>query len=119
MLAGRYLEDGAFESGFFDKDSFQETLGGWATNVVCGRARLAGIPMAAIAVETRTMELVVPADPATPDSETQVPSSPSSPSSLPSLPHAPDACLGHPAAWSGLVPQLLVQDGAGHLGLQP
>ncbi|OBZ66941.1 hypothetical protein A0H81_13187 [Grifola frondosa] len=40
-------------SGFFDKGSFQETLSGWAQTVVVGRARLAGIPMGVIAVETR------------------------------------------------------------------
>ncbi|KAM6496983.1 acetyl CoA carboxylase [Amanita muscaria] len=51
-------------SGFFDKDSFQETLSGWAQTVVVGRARLGGIPMGVIAVETRTIERIVPADPA-------------------------------------------------------
>jgi acetyl-CoA carboxylase/biotin carboxylase 1 len=51
-------------SGFFDKGSFQETLSGWAQTVVVGRARLGGIPMGCIAVETRTIERVVPADPA-------------------------------------------------------
>ncbi|PPQ90739.1 hypothetical protein CVT25_010128 [Psilocybe cyanescens] len=55
-------------SGFFDKDSFQETLSGWAQTVVVGRARLGGIPMGVIAVETRTIERVVPADPANPSS---------------------------------------------------
>jgi acetyl-CoA carboxylase/biotin carboxylase 1 len=50
--------------GFFDKGSFQETLSGWAQTVVVGRARLGGIPMGCIAVETRTIERVVPADPA-------------------------------------------------------
>lgn len=55
-------------SGFFDKGSFQETLSGWAQTVVVGRARLGGIPMGAIAVETRTIERVVPADPANPTS---------------------------------------------------
>ncbi|KAH9992441.1 acetyl CoA carboxylase [Russula vinacea] len=54
--------------GFFDKDSFQETLSGWAQTVVVGRARLGGIPMGVIAVETRTIERVVPADPANPAS---------------------------------------------------
>ncbi|KAI0286000.1 acetyl CoA carboxylase [Russula aff. rugulosa BPL654] len=54
--------------GFFDKGSFQETLGGWAQTVVVGRARLGGIPMGVIAVETRTIERVVPADPANPAS---------------------------------------------------
>ncbi|KAG8874436.1 acetyl-coenzyme-A carboxylase [Serendipita sp. 405] len=51
-------------SGFFDEGSFQETLSGWAQTVVIGRARLGGIPMGIIAVETRTIERIVPADPA-------------------------------------------------------
>ncbi|KAL1945115.1 hypothetical protein VTO73DRAFT_2735 [Trametes versicolor] len=55
-------------SGFFDRGSFQETLSGWAQTVVVGRARLGGIPMGVIAVETRTIERVVPADPANPTS---------------------------------------------------
>lgn len=54
--------------GFFDKGSFQETLSGWAQTVVVGRARLGGIPMGVIAVETRTIERIVPADPANPAS---------------------------------------------------
>jgi len=55
-------------SGFFDRGSFQETLSGWAQTVVVGRARLGGIPMGIIAVETRTIERVIPADPANPSS---------------------------------------------------
>ncbi len=54
--------------GFFDRGSFQETLSGWAQTVVVGRARLGGIPMGVIAVETRTIERIVPADPANPSS---------------------------------------------------
>ena len=54
--------------GFFDKGSFQETLSGWAQTVVVGRARLGGIPLGVIAVETRTIERVTPADPANPAS---------------------------------------------------
>ena len=54
--------------GFFDKGSFRETLSGWAQTVVVGRARLGGIPMGVIAVETRTIERIVPADPANPAS---------------------------------------------------
>ncbi|KAJ5733760.1 Acetyl-CoA carboxylase [Penicillium malachiteum] len=49
-------------------DSFEEALGGWAKTVVVGRARLGGIPMGVIAVETRAVENVTPADPANPDS---------------------------------------------------
>lgn len=41
----------------------------WAQTVVTGRARLGGIPCGVIAVETRTVELHLPADPANLDSE--------------------------------------------------
>ncbi|CAK7905934.1 acetyl-CoA carboxylase [[Candida] anglica] len=68
MIAGRELEDGEFESGLFDKDSFTETLSGWAKGVVVGRARLGGIPIGVIGVETRTVDNLFPADPANPDS---------------------------------------------------
>merc|ERR1712018_608287 len=54
--------------GFFDKDSFHEFLEGWGRTVVVGRARLGGIPMGVIAVETRSVERFVPADPANPES---------------------------------------------------
>ena len=71
LIAGK--EDGeGFESGLFDKDSFQESLGGWAKTVVVGRARLGGIPIGVIAVETRTVENITPADPANPDSIEQI-----------------------------------------------
>jgi len=52
------------EPGFFDEGSFKEYLAGWGKSVVVGRGRLGGIPMGAIAVETRLVEQVVPADPA-------------------------------------------------------
>ncbi|AMD21457.1 HER178Cp [Eremothecium sinecaudum] len=67
MIEGRDTPDG-FEPGLFDKGSFQETLSGWARGVVVGRARLGGIPLGVIAVETRTVETLIPADPANPDS---------------------------------------------------
>jgi acetyl-CoA carboxylase/biotin carboxylase 1 len=67
LIGGQENEEG-FLSGLFDKDSFQESLGGWARTVVVGRARLGGIPMGVIAVETRTVENVSPADPANADS---------------------------------------------------
>ncbi|VEU44842.1 unnamed protein product [Pseudo-nitzschia multistriata] len=54
--------------GFFDKGSFKEYLAGWGKSVVVGRGRLGGIPFGAIAVETRQVEQVVPADPADPNS---------------------------------------------------
>ncbi|KAI2617262.1 acetyl-CoA carboxylase [Hypomontagnella submonticulosa] len=71
LIGGKQDEDG-FQPGLFDKDSFVETLGGWARTVVVGRARLGGIPMGVIAVETRTVENITPADPANPDSVEQV-----------------------------------------------
>ena len=42
MLAGREHPDDpeAWQSGFFDKDSFLEIMEGWAQTVVVGRARL-------------------------------------------------------------------------------
>ncbi|KAK0630955.1 acetyl-CoA carboxylase [Bombardia bombarda] len=72
MIGGKTDDDGAFQPGLFDKDSFVETLGGWARTVVVGRARLGGIPMGVIAVETRSVENITPADPANPDSIEQV-----------------------------------------------
>ncbi|KAI4256115.1 MAG: hypothetical protein LQ352_002222 [Teloschistes flavicans] len=71
-LIGGKQDDEGFLSGLFDKDSFQEALGGWARTVVVGRARLGGIPIGVIAVETRSVENVTPADPANPDSIEQI-----------------------------------------------
>ena len=71
MIGGKEDEAG-FQPGLFDKDSFVETLGGWARTVVVGRARLGGIPMGVIAVETRAVENITPADPANPDSIEQL-----------------------------------------------
>lgn len=71
LIAGKKDEEG-FLSGLFDKDSFEEALGGWAKTVVVGRARLGGIPIGVIGVETRSVENVTPADPANPDSIEQV-----------------------------------------------
>ncbi|KAI8988392.1 acetyl-CoA carboxylase [Mycotypha africana] len=71
FLAGKE-ENGNWLSGFFDQGSFIETLSGWARTVVVGRARLGGIPMGVVSVETRTVENIVPADPANSDSTEQV-----------------------------------------------
>ncbi|XP_063237346.1 acetyl-CoA carboxylase isoform X2 [Bacillus rossius redtenbacheri] len=70
MLEGRVNAGSSkWESGFFDRGSWQEIMQPWAQTVVCGRARLGGIPVGVIAVETRTVELNLPADPANLDSE--------------------------------------------------
>jgi acetyl-CoA carboxylase/biotin carboxylase 1 len=58
--------------GFFDQGSFKEYLSGWGKSVVIGRGRLGGIPMGAIAVETRLVDKVIPADPADPNSREAV-----------------------------------------------
>ncbi|XP_062514869.1 acetyl-CoA carboxylase-like [Corticium candelabrum] len=74
MLEGRPNPDNSskWQSGLFDKGSFVETMKPWAQSVICGRARLGGIPVGVIAVETRSVECVVPADPANVDSEAQI-----------------------------------------------
>lgn len=71
-LIGGKEDDTGFLSGLFDKDSFDEALGGWARTVVVGRARIGGIPIGVIGVETRSVENVTPADPANPDSTEQI-----------------------------------------------
>ncbi|KAF3906458.1 hypothetical protein ABW20_dc0105957 [Dactylellina cionopaga] len=71
-LIGGKEDDMGFAHGLFDRDSFQETLSGWARTVVVGRARLGGIPVGVIAVETRSVENIIPADPANPDSTEQI-----------------------------------------------
>ena len=64
LLAGAEDDNGMWQSGFFDKGSFKETLAGWAKTVVVGRARLGGIPMGVVITENRTAENIKPADPA-------------------------------------------------------
>jgi len=65
MLAGCVDPDTKeWQTGLFDKDSWTETLAGWGKTVVVGRARLGGHPCGIIAVETRSVEQVQPADPA-------------------------------------------------------
>lgn len=72
LLPGRDIGgESGFESGLFDKGSWTETQAGWARTVVTGRARLGGIPVGVIAVETQTMKRHVPADPGMPDTAEQ------------------------------------------------
>eukprot|EP00928_Gymnodinium_smaydae_P037781 TRINITY_DN26188_c0_g1_i1.p1 TRINITY_DN26188_c0_g1~~TRINITY_DN26188_c0_g1_i1.p1 ORF type:complete len:2149 (+),score=434.34 TRINITY_DN26188_c0_g1_i1:43-6489(+) len=72
MLAGTTTSEGIELSGFFDAGSFKEYLPGWGRSVVIGRGKLGGIPMGAIAVETRNVERIVPADPANPASQSVI-----------------------------------------------
>ncbi|KAJ8423614.1 hypothetical protein Cgig2_015703 [Carnegiea gigantea] len=62
-ICGTLDGNGKWLGGIFDKDSFVETLEGWARTVVAGRAKLGGIPVSIVAVETQTMMQVIPADP--------------------------------------------------------
>jgi len=72
MLAGVENEDGSWTSGIFDHGSWTETLAEWGKTVCTGRARLGGMPVGVVSVETRTMSMTVPADPADPESSAQV-----------------------------------------------
>lgn len=58
--------------GLFDRGSWLESQAGWARTVITGRARLGGIPVGVIAVETQTVMLHCPADPGMPDSSERV-----------------------------------------------
>ncbi|XP_066599220.1 acetyl-CoA carboxylase-like isoform X1 [Prorops nasuta] len=71
MFEGRFSpsDSNLWESGFFDRGSWQEIMRPWAQTVVAGRAKLGGIPCGVIAAESRTVELHLPADPANLDSE--------------------------------------------------
>ncbi|KAL5982106.1 acetyl-coenzyme-A carboxylase [Asimina triloba] len=71
-ISGIQDSSGNWLGGIFDKDSFVETLEGWARTVVTGRARLGGIPIGIVAVETQTMMQVIPADPGQLDSHERV-----------------------------------------------
>jgi len=51
-------------SAFFDQGSFTECMADWGRSVVAGRACLGGLPIGVVAVETRTSEKTIPADPA-------------------------------------------------------
>ena len=57
------------EPGLFDQGSWDEILQPWAQTVIVGRARLGGVPCGVVAVEVRTVETTIPADPANADSE--------------------------------------------------
>lgn len=58
--------------GLFDRGSWIECQAGWARSVITGRARLGGIAVGIIAVETQTVMLNIPADPGAPDSSERI-----------------------------------------------
>ncbi|XP_058096705.1 acetyl-CoA carboxylase 1-like [Magnolia sinica] len=71
-ICGIQDNSGKWFGGIFDKDSFVETLEGWARTVVTGRAKLGGIPIGIVAVETQTVMQIIPADPGQLDSHERV-----------------------------------------------
>ncbi|KAL5226002.1 hypothetical protein ABZP36_012641 [Zizania latifolia] len=71
-ICGIQDSQGKWFGGMFDRESFVETLEGWAKTVITGRAKLGGIPVGVIAVETQTMMQVIPADPGQLDSAERV-----------------------------------------------
>jgi len=64
MLAGTKIDDDEWLSGFCDQGSFHEYMSGWGKTVVVGRGNLGGMPIGIVAVETRSVERHIPADPA-------------------------------------------------------
>jgi len=64
--------DAGWQAGLFDRGSWTEAQAGWARTVVTGRARLGGLPVGVIAVESATVMLNIPADPGAPDSAERV-----------------------------------------------
>ncbi|KAI1717267.1 carboxyl transferase domain-containing protein [Ditylenchus destructor] len=68
----RTILDPVEGGGLFDHGTFDEIMSGWAKVIIAGRARLRGLPVGVVAVETRTVECELPADPATQDSQARV-----------------------------------------------
>eukprot|EP00930_Biecheleria_cincta_P038398 TRINITY_DN26381_c0_g2_i1.p1 TRINITY_DN26381_c0_g2~~TRINITY_DN26381_c0_g2_i1.p1 ORF type:complete len:2142 (-),score=492.71 TRINITY_DN26381_c0_g2_i1:106-6303(-) len=68
FLRGVIDSEGRRLRGFFDTGSWIEYLEGWGRTVIAGRARLGGVPMGVIAVETRSVDRFVPADPSNSES---------------------------------------------------
>ncbi|KAF8822729.1 acetyl-CoA carboxylase ACC1, partial [Cardiosporidium cionae] len=67
ILTGCIDTKGQWLGGIFDRGTFREVLADWAKSVICGRARLGGIPVGVINVETRVTQAKQPADPAMPN----------------------------------------------------
>jgi acetyl-CoA carboxylase/biotin carboxylase 1 len=69
LVAGAERENDTWSGGLLDRGSFIEYQAGWARSVVVGRGRIGGHPVGVILVETRTTQAQIPADPASPTSE--------------------------------------------------
>uniref|UniRef100_A0A7E4VD69 Acetyl-CoA carboxylase n=1 Tax=Panagrellus redivivus TaxID=6233 RepID=A0A7E4VD69_PANRE len=65
----REVLDPATGGGLFDAGSFDEIMSNWAQTIIAARARLCGVSVGVVAVETRTITVEIPADPAAAGSE--------------------------------------------------
>eukprot|EP00850_Spirogloea_muscicola_P013374 SM000090S24336 [mRNA] locus=s90:291408:309581:- [translate_table: standard] len=71
-IEGEVGADGVWAGGIFDRGSFTQSHTDWAQTVITGRARLGGIPLAVVAVETATVSQTIIADPGQPDTHERV-----------------------------------------------
>lgn len=69
LVTGAETGEGVFLGGLLDRGSFVEYQAAWARSVIVGRGLLGGLPVAVLLVETRTTQSLIPADPASPNSE--------------------------------------------------
>lgn len=69
LVTGAETGEGVFLGGLLDRGSFVEYQAAWARSVIVGRGLLGGLPVAVLLVETRTTQTLIPADPASPNSE--------------------------------------------------
>ena len=65
------MHRGEWLGGMFDRGSWREYQQGWARTVVTGRARLEGLPVGVLGVESSAVTVRVPADPGMPTSSEQ------------------------------------------------
>ena len=65
------MHSGEWLGGMFDRGSWREYQRGWARTVVTGRARLEGLPVGVLGVESNAVTVSVPADPGMPTSSEQ------------------------------------------------
>eukprot|EP00850_Spirogloea_muscicola_P009035 SM000050S16960 [mRNA] locus=s50:1564:20514:- [translate_table: standard] len=71
-IEGELGADGVWAGGIFDRGSFTQSHTDWAQTVITGRARLGGIPLAVVAVETATVSQTIIADPGQPHTHERV-----------------------------------------------
>lgn len=60
---GGYMVNDDFVHGFFDRDTICESSSTWANSIIVGRAKLGGVSMGFIAVDSETKETYRKPDP--------------------------------------------------------